>query len=151
VLETVRFDSHELLIAHLPRHVLCYDAAASQNGPQWCILKTGLFNDVHRAIDYMFEGNQITTGDKTEPVIGTLQFDSSAQYDKQTEHLLFTPMFKANNARVFDFEMEAATGFHSMRNACSSRRPQMAQTTAASRWSTPMRLSYTTNGFCGAE
>ncbi|MCS4333700.1 packaged DNA stabilization protein gp10 [Klebsiella variicola] len=110
VLETVRFDSHELLIAHLPRHVLCYDAAASQNGPQWCILKTGLFNDVHRAIDYMFEGNQITTGDKTEPVIGTLQFDSSAQYDKQTEHLLFTPMFKANNARVFDFEMEAATG-----------------------------------------
>ncbi|HGF0146266.1 TPA: packaged DNA stabilization protein [Klebsiella variicola] len=110
VLETVRFDSHELLIAHLPRHVLCYDAAASQNGPQWCILKTGLFNDVHRAIDYMFEGNQITTGDKTEPVIGTLRFDSSAQYDKQTEHLLFTPMFKANNARVFDFELEAATG-----------------------------------------
>ncbi|HGW4305871.1 TPA: packaged DNA stabilization protein [Klebsiella pneumoniae] len=110
VLETVRFDSHELLIVHLPRHVLCYDAAASQNGPQWCILKTGLFNDVHRAIDYMFEGNQLTTGDKTEPVIGTLRFDSSAQYDKQTEHLLFTPMFKANNARVFDFELEAATG-----------------------------------------
>lgn len=110
VLETVRFDSHELLIVHLPRHVLCYDAAASQNGPQWCILKTGLFNDVHRAIDYMFEGNQITTGDKTEPVLGTLQFDSSAQYDKQAEHLLFTPMFKANNARVFDFELEAATG-----------------------------------------
>ncbi|EPS6961684.1 packaged DNA stabilization protein [Klebsiella aerogenes] len=110
VLETVRFDSHELLIVHLPRHVLCYDAAASQNGPQWCILKTGLFNDVHRAIDYMFEGNQITTGDKTEPVLGTLQFDSSAQYDKQAEHLLFTPMFKANNSRVFDFELEAATG-----------------------------------------
>lgn len=110
VLETLRFDSHELLLVHLPRHVLCYDAAASQNGPQWCILKTGLFNDVHRAIDYMFEGNQITTGDKTEPVIGTLRFDSSAQYDMQTEHLLFTPMFKANNARVFDFELEAATG-----------------------------------------
>lgn len=110
VLETVRFDSHELLLVHLPRHVLCYDAAAGQNGPQWCILKTGLFNDVHRAIDYMFEGNQITAGDKLEPVTGFLRFDSSAQYDKQTEHLLFTPMFKANNARVFDFEMEAATG-----------------------------------------
>lgn len=110
VLETVRFDGHELLIVHLPRHVLCYDVTASQNGAQWCILKTGLFDDVHRAIDYVFEGNQITTGDKLEPVVGALQFDSSAQYDKQTEHLLFTPMFKANNARVFDFELEAATG-----------------------------------------
>lgn len=110
VLETVRFDSHELLLVHLPRHVLCYDAAAGQNGPQWCILKTGLFDDVHRAIDYMFEGNQITVGDKAEPVTGVLRFDSSAQYEKQAEHLLFTPMFKANNARVFDFELEAATG-----------------------------------------
>ncbi|HGM5338194.1 TPA: packaged DNA stabilization protein [Serratia marcescens] len=110
VLEAVRFDSHELLIVHLPRHVLCYDAAASQNGAQWCVLKTGVSDDVHRAIDYVFEGNQITAGDKLDPVVGALQFDSSAQYDKQTEHLLFTPMFKANNARVFDFELEAATG-----------------------------------------
>lgn len=110
VLETVRFDSHELLLVHLPRHVLCYDAAAGQNGPQWCILKTGLFEDVHRAIDYKFEGNQITAGDKLEPITGALRFDSSAQYDKQSEHLLFTPMFKANNARVYDFELEAATG-----------------------------------------
>jgi hypothetical protein len=110
VLETVRFDSHELLIIHLPRHVICYDASAGQNGPQWCILKTGLFDDVHRAIDYMFEGNQITVGDKVDPVTGMLKFDNSSQYDKQAEHLLFTPMFKANNARVFDFELEAATG-----------------------------------------
>lgn len=110
VMETVRFDSHELLLVHLPRHVLCYDASASQNGPQWCILRTGLSDAAHRAIDYLFEGNQISVGDKNEPQTGLLQFDSSAQYDKQTEHLLFTPMFKANNARVFDFELEAATG-----------------------------------------
>ncbi|AIM22384.1 packaged DNA stabilization protein GP10 [Serratia sp. SCBI] len=110
VLESIRFDSHELLIAHLPRHVLCYDATASQGGPQWCILKTGLFDDVHRSIDYVFEGNQVTVGDKLEAVTGALKFDSSAQYDKQAEHLLFTPMFKADNARVFDFELESATG-----------------------------------------
>ncbi|HFV9294519.1 TPA: packaged DNA stabilization protein [Serratia fonticola] len=109
-LETIRFDSHELLIAHLPRHVLCYDASASQSGPQWCILKTGLFDDVYRGIDFQFEGNQITVGDKGESVTGQLKFDASSQYDKQTEHLLFTPMFKANNARVFDFELEATTG-----------------------------------------
>ena len=110
VLESIRFDSHELLIVHLPSHVLCYDATASQSGPQWCILKTGLFDDVHRAIDYVFEGNQVTVGDKLEAVIGALKFESSAQYDKQAEHLLFTPMFKADNARVFDFELESATG-----------------------------------------
>ncbi|MDE9475601.1 packaged DNA stabilization protein gp10, partial [Xenorhabdus bovienii] len=37
MMETVRFDAHELLIIHLPRHVLCYDASASQSGVQWCI------------------------------------------------------------------------------------------------------------------
>lgn len=110
VLEAVRFDSHELLLVHLPRHVLCYDAAAGQNGPQWCLLTSGLTNEVHRGIDYLFEGNQITVGDKREPITGILRFDSSAQYGEPAQHLLFTPMFKADNARVFDFELEAATG-----------------------------------------
>ncbi|CDG98047.1 Packaged DNA stabilization protein gp10 [Xenorhabdus bovienii str. puntauvense] len=110
VMETVRFDAHELLIIHLPRHVLCYDAAASQNVPQWCILKTGLFDDVYRGIDFIFEGNQITVGDKRESVTGQLNFSASDQYGQQQEHLLYTPMFKADNARVFDFELEASTG-----------------------------------------
>ncbi|MDC9598320.1 packaged DNA stabilization protein [Xenorhabdus anantnagensis] len=110
VMETVRFDAHELLIIHLPRHVLCYDASASQSGVQWCILKTGLFDDVYRGIDFMFEGNQITVGDKREPMTGQLNFSASDQYGQQQEHLLYTPMFKADNARVFDFELEASTG-----------------------------------------
>ena len=102
VMETLRFDSHELLIIHLPRHVLVYDVSSSQNGPQWCVLKTGLYDDVYRAIDFMYEGNQITCGDKLEAIKGQLQFDISSQYEKQQEHLLFTPLFKADNARVFD-------------------------------------------------
>ncbi|WP_145542506.1 packaged DNA stabilization protein [Yersinia mollaretii] len=110
VMETLRFDTHELLIIHLPRHVLCYDASASQKAPQWCILKTGFADGIYRGIDFMFEDNQITVGDKTESVVGALKFDISSQYGAQTEHLLYTPMFKADNARVFDFELEAATG-----------------------------------------
>ncbi|NLR55457.1 hypothetical protein HG694_18425 [Citrobacter freundii] len=110
VMESLRFDSHELLMIHLPRHVLVYDGTASQNGPQWCILKTGLYDDVYRAIDFMYEGNTITCGDKLEAVKGALQFDISSQYEKQQEHLLFTPLFKADNARVFDFEVESSTG-----------------------------------------
>ncbi|HDY1397480.1 TPA: PBSX family phage terminase large subunit [Escherichia coli] len=95
---------------HLPRHVLVYDASSSANGPQWCVLKTGLYDDVYRAIDFIYEGNQITCGDKLESVTGKLQFDISSQYDKQQEHLLFTPLFKADNARVFDLEVESSTG-----------------------------------------
>ncbi len=48
VMESLRFDAHELLIIHLPRHVLVYDASSSANGPQWCVLKTGLYDDVPR-------------------------------------------------------------------------------------------------------
>ncbi|EOM6042174.1 packaged DNA stabilization protein [Escherichia coli] len=64
----------------------------------------------YRAIDFIYEGNQITCGDKLESVTGKLQFDISSQYDKQQEHLLFTPLFKADNARVFDLEVESSTG-----------------------------------------
>ena len=109
-MESLRFDSHELLLIHLPGQVLVYDASASQNGPQWSVLKTGLGDDVYRAIDFMYEGNSITCGDKSASVKGVLQFDISSQYDKQQEHLLYTPMFKADNARVFDFELESSTG-----------------------------------------
>ncbi|MGG7116688.1 packaged DNA stabilization protein, partial [Klebsiella aerogenes] len=110
VMETLRFDAHELLIIHLPRHVLVYDASSSQNGPQWCVLKTGVGDGVYRAIDFAYEDNVITCGDKSLSVTGYLKFDISSQYDQQQEHLLFTPLFKADNARVFDLEVESSTG-----------------------------------------
>lgn len=110
VMESLRFDGHELLIIHLPDDVLCYDASASSNGPQWTALKTGLTDSPHRGIDFMYEGNQITCGDKVESVTGQFDFSSSAQYQIPQEHLLYTPLFKADNLRVFDFELEASTG-----------------------------------------
>lgn len=110
VMESLRFDAHELLIVHLPRHVLVYDASASQNGPQWSILKTGLSDDVYSGIDFVYEGNQITCGDKSSPVKGVLKFDISSQYGSDQEHLLFTPLIKADNARLFDFQLESSTG-----------------------------------------
>ncbi|EFM3974338.1 hypothetical protein HEF39_003720 [Escherichia coli] len=110
VMETLRFDGHELLLIHLPGQVLVYDAAASQNGPQWSVLKTGLGDDVYRAIDFMYEGNSITCGDKSASVKGALQFDISSQYGNQQEFLLFTPLIKADGARLFDLELESSTG-----------------------------------------
>lgn len=58
----------------------------------------------------MFYGNQITVGDKKEGVIGHLVFNASNQYEQHAEHILYTPMIKADNARLFDFELEALTG-----------------------------------------
>lgn len=110
VMESLRFDSHELLMIHLPRHVLVYDGTASQNGPQWCILKTGLYDDVYRAIDFMYEGNTITCGDKLEAVKGALKFDISSQYEKKQEHILYSPLIKADNVLVNDLELETSGG-----------------------------------------
>lgn len=110
VMESVKFDGHELAIIHLPRHTLCFDGTGSQQYPQWCILKTGLYDEPYRAIDFMYEDNQITVGDKKSGLVGKLAFDKSSQYNQQVEHILYTPMVKADNARVFDLELEASTG-----------------------------------------
>lgn len=110
VMESVKFDGHELAIIHLPRHTLCFDGTGSHQYPQWCILKTGLYDEPYRAIDFMYEDNQITVGDKKSGLVGKLAFDRSSQYDQKAEHILYTPMVKADNARVFDLELEASTG-----------------------------------------
>lgn len=109
-METTRFEAHELLIIHLPEHVLVYDGAVTQSGPQWTILKTGFNDDVHTSIDFIYENNTITCADKKSSVIGYLDKSISSQYGKQQEHLLYTPLFKADNARAFDFELESSTG-----------------------------------------
>lgn len=110
VMESLRFDSHELLLIHLPGQVLVYDASASQNGPQWSVLKTGLGDDVYRAIDFMYEGNAITCGDKSASVKGELQFDISSQYGIDQEHILFSPYIKADNVIINDLELETSGG-----------------------------------------
>lgn len=114
VMETTRFEAHELLIIHLPRHVLIYDASVTQSGPQWMVMKSGLEDEVYRAIDFVYEGNAITCGDKKSAVTGTLDKSVSSQYGEQQEHLLYTPLFRADNSRAFDFELESSAGLSQM-------------------------------------
>lgn len=109
-METTRFEGHELLIIHLPRHVLAYDGAVTQGGMQWNILKTGFYDGIYRAIDLIYEGNVITCGDKILPQLGEYDKSISSQYGERQEHILYTPLFKADNARAFDFELESSTG-----------------------------------------
>lgn len=115
-MESTRFEAHELLIIHLPRHVLVYDGSVTQGGVQWAILKTGLINDAWRAVDLVYEGNVITCGDKISAVTGELSTSTASQYGEEQEHLLYTPLFKADNARVFDFELESSAGLAQVAN-----------------------------------
>lgn len=110
VMESITFDNHELLLLHLPKHTLCFDGSASHQYPQWSLLKSGFYDEPYRAIDFMFFDNQITVGDKQAGVLGHLIFNASNQYEQSVEHILYTPMIKADNARLFDFELEASTG-----------------------------------------
>lgn len=114
VMESTRFEAHELLIIHLPRHVLVYDGSVTQGGVQWSILKTGLSNDAWRAVDLVYEGSVITCGDKIAAVTGELSTAISSQYGDVQEYLLYTPLFKADNARLFDFELESSAGVAQM-------------------------------------
>jgi hypothetical protein len=110
VMESLRFLAHELLIIHLPRHVLVFDGSVTQGGLQWSVLSTGLSGEPHRAIDYIYQDNFISCADKREGLLGALRDGISSQYDQHQEHLLYTPMFRAGGSRVFDFELESSTG-----------------------------------------
>jgi len=112
VCERVYIKSHKFLIIHLPRHTLIYDAVASQSmGIQaWSILKTGLNDDVYRAIDFMNEGDVISCGDKLSPILGKQTDSLSSQYGEDQELIMYTPLIPAENAIVSDFEIEVNTG-----------------------------------------
>lgn len=110
VMESYRFRGHEFLIVHLPDRTLCFDGSSTQNGPQWCLLQTGHEYGPHRAIDYCFDGKKVTVADKLGDRWGLVDNSVSSQYGEQQEHVLFTPMLKADNAFLFDMELEASTG-----------------------------------------
>lgn len=111
ICERLYFKNHKLLIIHLPRHTLVYDAESSQQiGPTWFVLKTGLNDDVYRGVDFMNEGGEITVGDLNESVLGKLTDNLSSQYGIDQELILYTPMIQTENAIVSDFEIDANTG-----------------------------------------
>lgn len=109
-MESLNFDLHTLLIIHLPDETLCFDGAGASSGPQWCQLKTGTGDDVYRGVDFIFDNGNITVGDKVTGQIGELSYTSSGQYEDEAEFILTTPLAKVDRARLFDLEIEAATG-----------------------------------------
>ena len=97
--------------------------------------ENSLYDDVYRAIDFIYEGNQITCGDKLESVTGKLQFDISSQYDKQQEHILYSPLIKADNALINDLELETSGGVCDRIDKYLYQPLQMELVTVVSKWS----------------
>lgn len=111
-LETVKFDAHDLLIAHLPRHTLTYDHNASSQGElRWSILKTDVLADAtYRGIYHLYDGEFWTLGDKRGNFLSRFNFDSGSHAGEMVEYLLDSQMLQARNVRLFDLEVDNVPG-----------------------------------------
>lgn len=106
VLEFVRYDIHQLLIVRAGSLSLCYDLTSKQ----WSRSCGTSLQQPHRAVDYVFDGQDITVGDIRSPITGKLDRATAGQYGDRQEHIVYTPMFSAGPAKLFDLDLLSATG-----------------------------------------
>lgn len=111
-IEQVKFDAHQILLIHLPRHVLSYDHAAAQAGANgWSILKTDTVgNKAYRGIHHIYDGSGFSCGDKRIPQIMNFNFSSASHAGQKVEFSVFTPMVQVRNKRLFDLEVDNIPG-----------------------------------------
>lgn len=115
-MESVSFESHNLLIVHLPNETLVYDndVSTAMSTRIWTIIKTGIVgsngSDAYRGIDFCNEGNVITVADKREGVIGTLDNSTCDQYGEQQEIILYSKIAACDQYMLNDLEIDANSG-----------------------------------------
>ena len=111
-MESVKFDAHDLLVIHLPRHTLTYDHNSSGQGAfNWSILKTDIQGDAtYRGIHHIHDGDQWTVGDKRQPLLSRFSFTDARHVGQPVEFILDTPMVQARNRRVYDLEIDSVPG-----------------------------------------
>lgn len=108
-IESLKTEDNQFLILHLPRHTLVYNATSQL----WNIIKTGLGDATHRAIDYRNEGDAVTCGDKLAGFIGVQDQTTSAQYGEVQEIILYSPLINAERSLMFDMQITANSGLAS--------------------------------------
>ena len=111
-MESVKFDAHDLLMIHLPRHTLTYDHNSSGQGAfNWSILKTDIQGDAtYRGIHHIHDGDEWTAGDKRQPLLSRFSFTDARHVGEIVEFILDTPMIQARNNRVYDLEIDSVPG-----------------------------------------
>lgn len=107
--ESLKTEDNQFLILHLPRHTLVYNATSGM----WSILKTGLGDNTHRAIDYRNEGNRVTCGDKLTGFLGGQDQTTSAQYGEDQEIILYSPLVGMEKSVMYDMQITANSGLAS--------------------------------------
>lgn len=107
--ESLKTEDNQFLILHLPRHTLVYNATSQL----WNVIKTGLNDDAHRAVDYRNEGDAVTCGDKLAGFIGVQDQTTSAQYGEDQEIILYSPLINAERSLMFDMQITANSGLAS--------------------------------------
>lgn len=107
--ESLKTEDNQFLILHLPRHTLVYNATSQL----WNIIKTGLNDGAHRAIDYRNEGDVVTCGDKLAGFLGMQDQTTSAQYGEDQEIILYSPLINAERSLMFDMQITANSGLAS--------------------------------------
>ena len=111
-MEPVKFDAHDMLVIHLPRHVLCYDHAASdQQNRRWTILKSDINGDnPYRGTHHIHARGQWSVGDKQANIISSLSFTDARHVGNPVEYILTTPLIQARNVRLFDLDIDSVSG-----------------------------------------
>jgi hypothetical protein len=107
--ESLKTEDNQFLILHLPRHTLTYNATSGL----WCIIKTGLQDGTHRAVDYRNEGDRVTCGDKVASFLGVQDQTTSAQYGEDQEIILYSPLINYERGLMFDMQLTANSGLAS--------------------------------------
>lgn len=107
--ESLKTEDNQFIIMHLPRHTMVYNATSGL----WSILKTGLGDNTHRAIDYRNEGDTVTCGDRLSPFLGKQDLKTSAQYGEDQEIILYSPLVGAEKSVMYDMQITANSGLAS--------------------------------------
>lgn len=107
--ESLKTEDNQFLILHLPRHTLVYNATSGL----WNLIKTGLADATHRAVDYRNEGDTVTCGDKLAGFLGVQDQTTSAQYGEDQEIILYSPLINYERGLMFDMQLTANSGLAS--------------------------------------
>ena len=107
--ESLKTEDNQFLILHLPRHTLTYNATSGL----WSLLKTGLGDNTHRAIDYHNEGDAVTCGDRFSPFLGKQDLTTSSQYEEDQEIILYSPLVGVEKSVMYDMQITANSGLAS--------------------------------------
>lgn len=119
-IEVVDFEGTTLILVHLPRDVLCFNASiAKRFGPDnaWSKLTSSVpesYNEQipHRAYNYIHDKdkNRWYCGDKLSFAVMRVDFERGDQVGFDQEHIFYSPFVKLESLSVNEIEIETVPG-----------------------------------------